>query len=55
MVSTGETCHEPGVYRTDCSDRALVPIGQGDRFPPCPDCRRAVEWALILPTGRRVH
>lgn len=49
MPRTGETCQTSGIYRPDCGDKEIA-LSEGERFPPCGDCNRAVNWTLVRAT-----
>lgn len=49
MPRTGEKCHQSGIYRSDCQDRTEIALSNGETFPPCRNCRRAVTWTLVRP------
>jgi hypothetical protein len=50
---TGEECAVSGIYRSSggCGHAAQRPISKGERFPPCPQCYKAVVWTLVEPSG----
>lgn len=50
MPSTGQTCEQSGLYRSDCKDRTEIALSKGERFPPCSQCKRAVNWSLVRAT-----
>lgn len=50
MDYTGDTCKQGGIYRTtDCNFE--IALAAGDRFPPCPQHRKAVQWVLVRPAN----
>ena len=49
MPSTGETCYNPGVFRTDCRHREEARFGYGDTFTPCPYQHGPVNWTWVRP------
>lgn len=49
MGSTGQICQRSGIYQPVCGDKRIA-LSEGGRFPPCAQCRRAVNWTLVIPT-----
>jgi hypothetical protein len=47
---TDSTCTTSGIYRSECADQERVTLGEGDSFPKCPSCRKAVNWHLAVAT-----
>jgi len=48
----GEICPTSGIYRlTNHKDvspnQAEIPLTKGERFPPCRNCKKTVEWKLV--------
>ncbi|MGE0010327.1 MAG: YjzC family protein [Candidatus Babeliales bacterium] len=55
----GEICPESGVYRINnaacgidnkgcvSEDQREIPLAKGDRFPPCRNCKGAVQWHMV--------
>lgn len=50
MPKTGEKCDRSGIYRGDDAHREEIALSNNETFPPCPNCRRPVNWTLIRPT-----
>lgn len=49
MPSTGQTCQTSGIYASDCG-HVRIALSKGETFPPCRECRRAVNWRLVQAT-----
>lgn len=47
MATTGQKCTTSGIYRSDCTCHSEMTLAQGKTFPPCSDCKRAVNWTLV--------
>ena len=50
MPSTGHKSKQSGIYRSDCGCGTEIALSNGETFPPCRSCRRAVNWTLVRPT-----
>ncbi len=53
MPRTGQVAEVSGVYRNDCAapgHHREIALSQGETFPPCRDCHRAVNWTLVRRT-----
>lgn len=50
MPSTSQKCTESGVYRSDCNCKEQITISRNETLPPCPKCKRAVNWTLVRAT-----
>lgn len=50
MPRTGETNQQSGIYQGDDAHREQIALSRGERFPPCGDCKRPVNWKLVRPT-----
>jgi hypothetical protein len=50
MPKTGDTNRIAGIYEGTCGDRERITMPFGHEFPPCPTCKRAVYWRLIVAT-----
>jgi len=46
MPQTGNTAETSGIYSGDCGCRREIALSQGEKFPPCPSCKEAVNWTL---------
>jgi hypothetical protein len=49
MPTTGETCSRSGIYKGDCCGTRIA-LSDGERFPPCSNCKKAVTWTLVQAT-----
>lgn len=45
MASTGQKCTASGVYK--CPAGHTIPLSEGETFPPCATCGKAVNWTLV--------
>lgn len=50
MPSTSQKCTESGVYRSDCNCKEQITISRNETLPPCPKCKKAVNWTLVRAT-----
>ena len=50
MAKTGEKNKIAGIYQGDCKDKEKITMPLGHEFPPCPKCRRSVNWTLVQAT-----
>lgn len=50
MARTGETCQHSGIYQGDDEHHEEIALSRGEKFPPCRNCQRAVNWTLIRAT-----
>jgi len=55
MPSSTRPCGVRGTYRGDCSCRPPVTLAEGDPFPMCPNCRRAITWTMLREVNVRRH
>ena len=49
MPSTGDECQRSGRYEGHCilkSHKQEFVVAKGQAFPPCKDCKQAVNWTL---------
>jgi hypothetical protein len=51
MGSTGHRSDRSGIYRSTCCGYEIA-LSVGEKFPPCRQCRHAVQWRLVRPTNR---
>jgi hypothetical protein len=51
MPRTGDKATQSGIYRGDDADRVEIALSRNETFPPCRDCKRAVNWSLIRATN----
>jgi len=50
MPKTGDKCTETGKYASDCGSLWTVQMHRvGDQFPPCPHCRKPVNYSYVGP------
>lgn len=49
MPQTGHKAAVSGIYANDCHAKEIA-LSVGETFPPCAQCRRAVNWRLIRRT-----
>jgi hypothetical protein len=50
MPRTGDRNQVAGIYESTCGNRERITMPYGHEFPPCPTCRRAVYWRLVVAT-----
>jgi hypothetical protein len=51
-VRTGTPSFTTGFYVSDCACASKVEVSRADIAPPCPKCRRPVDWSLLRSTYR---
>ena len=47
---TGQKCPRSGIWQGDDSHRERIALSLNEVFPPCRDCKRAVDWRLVQGT-----
>ncbi len=51
MPRTGEKATQSGIYSGDDAHKEEIALSRNETFPPCGDCKRAVNWTLIRATN----
>jgi hypothetical protein len=51
MPRTGEKATQSGLYRGDDAHKEEIALSRNETFPPCGDCKRAVNWTLLRATN----
>ena len=51
MPKTGSSNQTSGIYRGDCSCSKEIALSNGETFPPCSSCHKAVNWTLVRATS----
>ena len=49
-TTTGTKCPRSGIYQGNDPHREQIALSKDETFPPCPNCKRPVDWTLIRPT-----
>lgn len=49
MPATGQRCTQSGEYAPNCAGMQIA-LSEGEMFPPCAHCNRAVTWTLVRAT-----
>ena len=52
---SGERCPRSGLYLAVsdcCQHQHEIALSEDEPFPPCRDCKEAVEWIMTIPTKR---
>jgi hypothetical protein len=50
MPTTGSSCPQSGIYMGTDNCKERIALSHGERFPPCSNCRKAVNWVLVQST-----
>ena len=50
MPYTGSKSTQSGIYQSSCNDGTRIALSNGETFPPCSGCNKAVNWTLIQST-----
>ena len=44
---SGEPVHASAIYRPRCCVEVDFALHRGEQVPPCPRCRRLIEWRFV--------
>ena len=49
MAFTGTKVDTAGIYKPSCGHEECA-VNKGSELPPCPTCKKPVNWTLVRPT-----